>query len=212
MRSDLIPVGRIVRLQVQTAHLKRGEQPRRWYDPAPITEIATLRLDDGGVSGVDATGTLHHDVHHRDHPISRHRGDNGVSIGFTSHYGKMRERFGDHLADGVAGENILVESDDHLTAEGLGGSLLIESGDGIARLDEVIVAAPCVEFTRFCMRWPRDARPDRTVTEALQFLDAGMRGFYASTDLGRSTARELRVGDMVYRLGTANRGRDSAGA
>jgi hypothetical protein len=194
----LIPVGRIVRLQVQTAHLKRGEQPRRWYDPAPITEVATLRLEDGGVSGVDADGTVHHDVHHRDHPISRHRGDNGVSVGFTSHYAAMRERFGAHLPDGVAGENILVESGDRHTVEALGGTLLIETGDGIARLADVTIAAPCVEFTRFCLRWPKDARPDRTVTEALRFLDGGMRAFYARADLAATTARELRVGDMVF--------------
>ena len=199
MRGDLIPVGKIVRLQVQTAHLKRGEQPRRWYDPAPITRVATLRLDDGGVSGIDAVGTIHHDVHHRDHPISRHRGDNGVSVGFTSHYAAMRERFGDHLPDGVAGENILIESDGRHTVAELGGSLLIETGDGIARLDEVIVAPPCVEFTRFCMRWPRDARPDRTVTEALRFLDDGMRAFYARADLAGGATRELHEGDTVFR-------------
>lgn len=204
MRGDLIPVGRIVRLQVQTDHLKRGEQPRRWYDPAPITEVVTLRLDDGGVSGAGADGTVHHDVHHRDHPISRHRGDNGVSVGFTSHYQAMRERFGDHLPDGVAGENILVESDDRHTVEELGGTLLIETPDGLARLADVIVAAPCVEFTRFCLQWPRDARPDRTVTEALRFLDGGMRAFYASFDAGESAARELHVGDVVYRIGTGD--------
>lgn len=199
MGGDLIPVGRIVRLQVQTAHLKRGEPPRRWYDPAPITEVATLRLDDGGVSGVGSDGSLHHDVHHRDHPISRHRGDNGVSVGFTSHYRAMRARFGDHLPDGIAGENILVESDGQHTVEELGGALAIETREGMARLEEVIVAAPCVEFTRFCLQWPRDARPDRTVTEALQFLDGGMRAFYARANRAASIARELRVGDRVFR-------------
>jgi hypothetical protein len=205
MHGDLIPIGRIVRLQVQTAHLKRGEPPRRWYDPAPITAVATLRLEDVGVSGVGSDGSLHHDVHHRDHPISRHRGDNGVSVGFTSHYRQMRERFGDHLLDGVAGENILVESDDHHTVEALGGSLLVETPEGIARLAEVIVAPPCVEFTRFCMQWPRDARPDRTVTEALRFLDDGMRAFYARADLAASTARELRVGDVVFAVRESDR-------
>ena len=197
--ADLIPVGRIIRLQVQTAHLKRGEQPRRWYDPAPITEVATLRLEDGGVSGVGADGTVHHDVHHRDHPIARHRGDNGVSVGFTSHYTAMRARFGDNLPDGVAGENILVEAEDIFTPESLGGTLVVETESGTARIAEVVVAAPCVEFTRFCMQWPRDARPARTVTEGLRFLDNGMRAFYATADLAASTARELRPGDMVYR-------------
>lgn len=198
MKGDVIPIGRIVRLQVQVAHLKRGEQPRRWYDPAPITEVAALRLEDGGVAGIGADGTIHHDVHHRDHPIARHRGDNGVSVGFTSHYDTMRERFGDHLLDGIAGENILIEANDIFTAESLGSMLVVETETGTARIADVIVAPPCVEFTRFCLQWPRDARPDRTVTEALQFLDNGMRAFYATADLAASTAHELHVGDKVF--------------
>jgi hypothetical protein len=74
----------------------------------------------------------------------------------------------------------------------------VETGAGTARIADVIIAAPCVEFTRFCMQWPTDVRPDRTVTEALQFLDNGMRAFYATADLAASTARELRVGDVVF--------------
>lgn len=199
MNETLVPVGRIVRLQVQTAHLKRGEAPRRWYDPAPITAVAALRLDPGGVTGIDADGAVHHDVHHRDHPISRNRGDNGVSVGFTGHYAAMRERFGDHLPEGVAGENILVALDRVETPASLGGTLVVATASGPVRLVEVIAAPPCVEFTRYCLQWPRDARPDRTVTEALQFLDDGMRGFYAAFDAAGSDATEIRVGDVVYR-------------
>jgi hypothetical protein len=47
-------------------------------------------------------------------------------------------------------------------------------------LRPVIVAAPCVEFARYALKFPDGARPDATVTEALRFLDAGMRGFYAT--------------------------------
>lgn len=180
MSHPLEPIGRIIRLQVQTAHLKRGDQPSRWYDPAPITEVAALRLDEGGATGIASDGGTHHDVHHRDHPISRNRGDNGVSIGFTGHYVAMRERFGPHLTNGLAGENILVASDAVHGEDTLGGTLIIESETGLIRLDDVIAAPPCVEFTRYCMQWPRDRRPDRTVTEGLQFLDHGMRGFYAA--------------------------------
>ena len=202
MRGDLVPIGRVARLQVQTAHLKRGEPPRRWYDPAPITKVAALRLDAGGVTGIAADGVVHHDVHHRDHPIARHRGDNGVSVAFTGHYAAMRERFGSHLADGIAGENILVEADEVFTPDTIGDTLLVETTAGIVRIDRVIVAAPCVEFTRYCLQWPRDARPDRTVTEALQFLDNGMRAFYAAFDVAGSDAAEIRAGDLVYRYAT----------
>lgn len=193
-------IGRIVRLQVQTAHLKRGEQPHRWYDPEPITAVATLRLDEGGVTGIATDGAVHHDVHHRDHPISRNRGDNGVSVGFTGHYGAMRERFGAHLTDGLAGENILIESDPVYSEESLGGTLLIETTGGLVRLNAVIPAPPCVEFTRFCLQWPRDRRPDRTVTEALQFLDGGMRAFYATFAPDGSDTTAINLGDAVYRM------------
>jgi hypothetical protein len=198
MSDSLEPIGRIVRLQVQTAHLKRGEQPHRWYDPAPITEVAALTLDPGGVTGIGTDGTVHHDVHHRDHPLSRNRGDNGVSIGFTGHYGLMRERFGPHLADGIAGENILVESDDVHTEAGLDGEVLIKTTVGLLRLSRVKVAPPCVEFTRYCLQWPHDRRPDRRVTEALQFIDNGVRGFYAS--FSPDSVREVRAGDRVFRI------------
>ena len=199
-RESATLVGRIVRLQVQTAHLKRGEQPHRWYDPEPITAVAALRLAEGGVTGIAADGAIRHDVHHRDHPISRNRGDNGVSIGFTGHYAAMRERFGAHLADGLAGENILVESDTVHAEAALGGTLLIETAGGLVRLDAVIAAPPCVEFTRYCLQWPRDRRPDRTVTEGLQFLDGGMRAFYATFAPDGSDAAEIHLGDAVYRV------------
>lgn len=199
MCHDLEPIGRIVRLQVQTAHLKQGTQPRRWYDPAPITDVASLLIDEGGVIGIASDGTTHHDVHHRDHPISRNRGDNGVSIGFTGHYAAMRKRFGAHLSDGIAGENILVCSDALHTEEGVAGTLVIETAAGIVRLEQVIAAPPCVEFTRFCMRWPPDLRPDRTVTESLQFLDEGMRGFYAALVPDDSAPAGFEIGDMMFR-------------
>lgn len=199
MTDNLIPIGRIVRLQVQTDHLKRGEQPHRWYDPEPITPVEALQLDSGGVTGIGADGTVHPDVHNRDHRISRFRGDNGVSIGFTGHYATMADRFGAHLTDGIAGENILVECDGRHTVDSLGERLLVETSSGIVRIDRVIVAAPCAEFTRFCLKWPRDERPDRSVTDALQFLDNGLRGFYASFAPNGSERVEIRIGDMVYR-------------
>jgi hypothetical protein len=198
MYHNLEPIGRIVRLQVQTAHLKQGTQPRRWYDPAPITDVAVLLLDEGGVTGIASDGSTHHDVHHRDHPISRNRGDNGISIGFTSHYAVMRDRFGAHISDGVAGENILVDSGTVQTEETLTGTLVIETAAGTVRLEQIIAAPPCVEFTRFCMRWPPDLRPDRTVTEGLRFLDAGMRGFYAALAPDERTGSGFAIGDMVF--------------
>jgi hypothetical protein len=174
-------VGTVARLQVQRSSLKVGQPPRRRYDPGPLMDVPAMTLDVGGVSGWSAAGDAIADVHHAAHPQSKHRGENGVSVGFTSHYDAMRERFGSHLTDGITGENILVTTEQMFGEEDLRGGLAIETNDGmLVRLDDVVVATPCVEFTRHALRFPDDVRPDATVTEALQFLNDGMRGYYAA--------------------------------
>jgi hypothetical protein len=174
-------IGAIVRLQVQESSLKVGDKPRR-YDPAPIRSVPALRVSSAGVVGLAENGQSILDVHHHDHPVSKNRsGDNGISLGFTGHYRGMRQRFGQHLAEGIAGENILIEADRQFLVEELAAGVVVE-GNGGRRLElrPVIVAAPCVEFSRYALRFPDDARPDATVTAALRFLDEGMRGFYAT--------------------------------
>jgi hypothetical protein len=191
-------IGEVVRLQVQTRSLKDGQRPHRWYDPAPITPVARLTLDDGGVTGWDHRGGRLDDVHHRDHVASKNNGRNPVSVGFTAHYAAMRERFGAHLADGVAGENILVESAGPLLDLDLDASLLIEGPAGRrVWLTCLLVAAPCVEFSRFALRRPPAEDPEgRLVKSALQFLHRGMRGYYATPE----AAGAVELGDVVYRL------------
>lgn len=190
-------LGRIVRLQVQVASLKVGEGKRLRYDPAPLLPVSSLLVSPGGVLGRDGREREVIDVHHRDHPASKNREDNGVSIGFTAHYDAMRTRFGAHLPDGIAGENILVQTERSVTEDELEEGLVIETGTGeMLLLERILVAEPCVEFTRYALRWPQDAPSDRTVTEALQFLRGGLRGYYA-TYTGR--AHRLRLGDSVLR-------------
>ena len=175
------PIGTIVRLQVQESSLKVGDKPRR-YDPAPIRAVPAISLDPAGVIGLAENGETILDVHNLDHPSSKNRGgENGISLGFTGHYLAMRQRFGQHLADGIAGENILIEADRQFPLEALTAGVVVE-GTSARRIElrPIIVAAPCVEFSRYALRFPDGARPDATVTEALRFLDAGMRGFYAT--------------------------------
>jgi hypothetical protein len=174
-------IGTIVRLQVQESSLKVGDKPRR-YDPAPIQSVPALSVSSAGVVGLAENEQSIVDVHNHDHPASKNRrGENGISIGFTGHYRVMRQRFGQHLADGIAGENILIEVDRQFQEEELAGGVVVEATGGKQlELRPVIVAAPCVEFSRYALQFPDDARPDTTVTEALRFLDAGMRGFYAT--------------------------------
>lgn len=190
-------LGTIVRLQVQRASLKVGQPPRKRYDPTPIVEAPALTLDPGGVRGWSPAGDPIADVHHAGHPRSKNRGgENGVSVGFTAHYDAMRDRFGDHLTDGIAGENILIATDQMLGADDLRHGLAIATADGtVIRLDDVIVAAPCVEFTRYALRFPAAARPDGSVTAALQFLNDGMRGYYATY---RGPATRIALGHRVF--------------
>jgi hypothetical protein len=191
-------IGRIVRLQVQESSLKVGERLRRWYEPGPIRTIPMLALDAHGVTGREADGTDVPDVHNATHPASKHRGENGVSLGFTSHYTVMRARFGDHLADGIAGENILVATDRVFAEAEFAAGIQIETTDGaLVRLEAIISAEPCVEFSRYALRYPLDAPPDRTVTDALIFLREGTRGFYATSPGAPAT---VAVGAGVYLL------------
>jgi hypothetical protein len=189
-------IGTIVRLQVQESSLKVGDKPRR-YDPAPIQSVPALSVSSAGVVGLAKNGQSIVDVHNHDHPASKNRrGENGISIGFTGHYRVMRQRFGQHLADGIAGENILIEADRQFQEEELAGGVVVEgTGGKQLELRPVIVAAPCVEFSRYALQFPDDARPDTTVTEALRFLDAGMRGFYATYD---SEPAMVEVGARVF--------------
>lgn len=190
-------IGPIVRLQVQASSLKVGERLRRRYDPAPIRSVPALRLDGRGTVWQTAWGEDIEDVHHQDHPASKNRGgSNGVSLCFTAHYDAMRERFGPHLADGLAGENILIQTDQLLGEDDLAPGLMVQTTDGqqIA-LERIIVAAPCVEFGRWALNYPDDARPDCSVADAVAFLADGMRGYYAVYD-GRPAT--IQVGDRVF--------------
>lgn len=190
-------IGRIVRLQVQESSLKVGERLRRWYDPAPIRAVPTLMLDENGVVGRTDMDAMILDVHNVTHPATKNRtGSNGISVGFTSHYGAMRARFGEHLTDGIAGENILVATERLFTEPDFAVGIRIETDDGATiDLEQVIIAEPCVEFSRFALCYPHDAPTDRAVTDALNFLREGVRGFYA-TYHGPPT--RITVGASVY--------------
>jgi hypothetical protein len=193
--ASLEPLGPIVRLQVQVGHLKTGS-PRR-YDPAPITSVDRLVVDADGVTGYTSDGVALLDVHNRMHPLSRFRGDNGISIGFTGHYRAMRIRFGDGPDDGAAGENLLVDDARVHEEARLVRGVIVESADGPVRLTTVTGAPPCAEFTRYCLGVPAGEPDRRAVAAGLEFLGHGMRGFYAQIEAGTAA---IRHGAMVYAI------------
>jgi len=191
-------IGIIKLVQVQRSSLKAGERPYRYYDPTPLLVVDGLMLSPGGVVGLAADGGRVIDVHNVGHPASKNqRGINGVSIGFTNHYQAMRERFGPHLTEGCAGENILVEAGHTFGLGDLGGQLAIETSSGaIVSLAGLLVATPCVEFSQFAASQGERLPPEALKT-TLQFLDEGMRGFYAR--LASDSAEAIvRAGDRVF--------------
>jgi hypothetical protein len=198
--ETLIPIGPIVRVQVQINPLKVGAKPHERYDPGNIRQVTALEIGPQGVIGLDpdrdhALG----DVHNREHPRSRFRGENGVSIGFTSHYRAMRDRFGGHLTEGIAGENILVACDEPVPLNDIANGLVIGEGDDAVIIDEWVIARPCAPFTRFSLGLPHEQKSDRRVTEGLQFLDDGTRGFYGRYHETRPSPALIRPGAIVYR-------------
>lgn len=189
----MLYLGSIIRLQIQTRPLKVGDGRFRRYEPAAIVPVESLDITPDGVAAtIDGERVI--DVHNTAHPLSRNRGGNAVSVCFSGHYAEMRERFGATIRDGIAGENVLIAFDGLIGEDDLDPGLAIETAGGLAHLEQIIVAAPCVEFSRYALAYPDGVRPDHSVAEALQFLNDGMRGYYASVPAPAT----LRVGDRVF--------------
>jgi len=197
MKSDLRLLGKIVRLQIQRSTLKVGEKPNRRYDPSALLAVDELTLTPDGalvVRGLDEGGPLL-DVHHVGHPETRNNeGINDLSVGFTPHYLAMRERFGEHVADGCAGENILIETTGSIELSTLEGGIVIRSANGTPPiwLKNFRVAAPCRPFSGYVLNRMVD---EATLKATLQFLDNGRRGFYCTLPDEKPVI--IAVGDEV---------------
>lgn len=180
-------VGTVRRLQVQRSRLKPGPRGQRAYDPSPLLEVEAV---DVGPRGLRAPGGAL-DVHHADHPDSRNvQLYNGLSVLPRVHYRQLRERFGPHVADGTAGESLLLDTDGPLSEGDLSGTLRLETDDGDPlELVGGRAAPPCLEFTRWVLGLGPGAPVDDAVQEAMAFLQDGRRGFYlTATGTGRVSA------------------------
>ncbi|HSD33136.1 MAG TPA: MOSC domain-containing protein [Gemmatimonadales bacterium] len=190
------PLGPLVRLQVQRSSLKTGERPLRTYDPAPLLAVGRLALSPDGALGSTPDGGWIVDVHHRGHPDTKNPdGLHGVSVGFTAHYGAMRERFGERLTMGCAGENLIAATGSVLHFDDVAGGLAVLAPDGTerVRLKVLEVAQPCRPFTGWALGGAVEAA---VLKENLQFLEGGMRGFYCTAE-GSGT---IAVGDLLVAL------------
>jgi hypothetical protein len=186
-------LGTIVRLQVQRSSLKTGVSPLRVYDPEPILAVGQLAVGPDGVFGLGPDGGWIVDVHHRSHPDTKNQdGQHGISIGFSGHYHAMRDRLGERVELGCAGENIIVETPGRLTLDELlpGVAVVSPTGEELLRLTVLDVAHPCRPFTG----WAVGGMVESDVLKAhLQFLEGGMRGFLCMGE----RAGIISVGDQV---------------
>jgi hypothetical protein len=158
-----------------------------------------LYLTSRGVEGENEKGERSHDIHHADHPDTRYKRHNAISIGFTSHYRVMRSMFGDHMQDGTAGENIIIDFEEEIWLDDLGLRIEFHNpGSGkIVMLDVVKTAAPRDEFCHFATN-SQDKRLDKqALKETLQFLENGRRGFLLTLGAGQEQGL-VQPGDQVY--------------
>jgi hypothetical protein len=189
-------LGPIVRLQIQRSALKTGEKPNRTYSPAPLLAVERLWVTPAGAFGLAPDGSWIVDVHHQHHPRSRNEdGGHGISVGFTGHYDRMRERFGARVTPGCAGENLIAEARGVLAYDDVRHGLAVVSPEGAERLRIRVleVARPCRPFTGWALERAVDAE---VLKEGLRFLDDGMRGYYC---VAEGTA-EITIGDRMFVL------------
>ncbi|NDJ87383.1 MAG: hypothetical protein GYB66_16010 [Chloroflexi bacterium] len=170
-------IGRICLLQVQIAPLKVGNHRRVYRPEGALRAVETFNLSEQGITAV-INGEEVYDMHHVHHPASHNRQSNPVSIGFTSHYTDMRARFGAHMGDGVAGENIIVETEGILTEEDLSRGVAVRNTRGeLVTIQHLYAIPPCKPFAGFCLQLADTDQHQARVKTALQYLHTGKRGF-----------------------------------
>jgi len=185
---------RIVRLQVQRGPVKIGKAPLRHYEPAALVAVGSLLAAPQGVRGVAADGEVVLDVHHIDHPQTRDRkGRAGILFMGTGDYAALRDRYGDHVVDGIAGETILLDAPHGLAGRRLPETVTIATATGPLELHGVRPADPCVEFSRFCLVQEVSPVVDDAAKQAMIDLDGGARGYRSIA----STEGTIAVGDTV---------------
>lgn len=190
-------IGRVQFVQIQRSSLKLGNASHEYYDPAALLRSDHLAVSAAGAFAVMPDESYIVDIHNAMHPHTRHNrdSDNGLSVGFTSHYQAMREQFGAHLTDGIAGENIIIETARRFSLADLGDQIAFQNpvSGQVIRLNVPKMAAPCTPFSQFCM-----CQPDlggQPLKETLQFLHNGMRGFLvALPDMPYAT---INAGDRM---------------
>lgn len=201
------PFGVVSLVQVQPNGLiidNPGPGPAKHFcDASRRVEVDRLQISDRGIDATLESGEHVLDIHHLDHPRTEYDNDDLVCVGFSAHYDAMRREFGEHMVDGITGENIIVEYPAEVWPEDLGGSLTVENQDTgqTTALNSVIFAEPCIEFSRFCLQRAYGHVPGPRLGAVLRFLGGGRRGFLLLIDPAREPIT-VRRGDRVFLYGS----------
>ena len=199
MMENTRELGKVKLVQIQPSGLIVETEAGEVYDASRRVEVDRLIITPLGVETVTPEGERVLDIHHINHPGKAYDNKDLVSIGFTSHYAAMRERFGEHMVDGVAGENIIIEYDREVWMEDLGHQIAIESAKTGKRalLDIVRFAAPCDNFSHFVADSQHERLPAAELKSTLQFLNNGRRGFLLVLSEGQESV-VVEYGDRVW--------------
>jgi hypothetical protein len=202
MSENFRELGRVKLVQVQPDGLIIETPSGYFYDASRLVKVDRLYITSMGIEATTPEGEHVLDIHHIDHPNKAYDNDDLVCIGFTSHYQAMRARFGEHMVDGIAGENITIEYEQEVWLEDLGQQIAIENADSghMARLDVLNFAAPCGEFSHFAASSQHKQLPAAKLKSTLQFLGNGRRGFLLVLSENQETAT-VRSGDRVFVVG-----------
>jgi hypothetical protein len=199
MAETLRELGKVKLVQVQPSGLIIERPSGDFYDVSRRVEVEKLIITSLGIEATTTAGEHVLDIHHIDHPDKEYDDDDLVSIGFTSHYEAMRKRFGEHMVDGAAGENIIIEYDREVWKDDLGQRISVENSETGNRtfLDVLSIAAPCDGFSHFAANSQHERLPADELKETLQFLHNGRRGFLLVLSDGQKAAT-VQAGDRVY--------------
>ena len=202
MVVTLRQLGHVKLVQVQPSGLIIQTPSGYFYDATRRLEVDSLQITPLGIEATTPEGERVLDIHHISHPDKAYDNDDLVCIGFTSHYEAMRARFGEHMVDGIAGENIIIDYEEEVWPADLDQRLAIENQDTghRAMLDLVSFAAPCREFSHFATQSQHKDLPADKLKKTLQFLGNGRRGFLLVLSEGQETA-VVRRGDKVFVVG-----------
>lgn len=194
-------LGEVLLVQLQPDGLIIKKDGGHFYDVARRVEVDELIINSRGIEAITPAGDHVLDIHHLDHPNKEYDDDDLVSIGFSSHYDRMRERFGDHLVYGAAGENIIIKAADEIWLSDLGTQIGIENQETgqMLVLGGIQIANPCEEFSHFAAQKSDDRLPPSDLKEILNFLGKGRRGFLLVLKSGQAGGF-VRPGDKVYVL------------